>query len=87
MPRASSSDRDLLDLPVADLLERWPVTAGVFLRHCMACIGCVFSGMDTARQALDAHGIEHDGFRRQLTQAIGSHAGAGARPDQSLQEK
>ena len=87
MSRASSPDRDILDLPVADLLERWPVTAGVFLHHRMACIGCVFSGMDTARQALAAHGIEHDGFRRQLTQAIGSHTGAGVRPDQSPQEK
>jgi serine/threonine protein phosphatase PrpC len=43
--------------------------------------------MDTTRQALDAHGLEHDGFRRQLTQALGSHAGAGARPDQPPQEK
>ena len=87
MPRASSSDRDLLDLPVADLLERWPVTAGVFLRHCMACIGCVFSGMDTARQALDAHGIEHNRFRRQLMQATGRQAGADAVPDQAPQEE
>lgn len=28
------------DLPLADLMTRWPQTIPVFIRHRMLCVGC-----------------------------------------------
>jgi hybrid cluster-associated redox disulfide protein len=45
------------DLPMHELLEKWPETIPVFLRYRMSCIGCYMSSFDTLEDALKVHGL------------------------------
>jgi len=40
------------NLPLAEILTRWPETIPVFLEHRMACVGCALSAFDTLEEAL-----------------------------------
>jgi hybrid cluster-associated redox disulfide protein len=63
-------DAELLQLPVAGLLTRWPSAAQVFLGFRMACIGCDFSGFDTVVEALEVHGVPAQAFLDHLMAAM-----------------
>jgi hypothetical protein len=47
MSSPSPTERDLLRFTVAELLERWPTAAQVFIAYRLACIGCDFSAFHT----------------------------------------
>jgi hybrid cluster-associated redox disulfide protein len=50
---------DLLspEMCVADLLDECPQAIAVFLRHHMACVGCLMSSFDTLAEAARNHDI------------------------------
>jgi hybrid cluster-associated redox disulfide protein len=48
---------DVLQVPVAEALRRWPAAAGAFIALRMACVGCAFMEFDTVEEALEAHHI------------------------------
>jgi hybrid cluster-associated redox disulfide protein len=50
---------DLLSLEtcVADLLDECPQAIAVFLRHRMACVGCLMSSFDTLSEAACNHDL------------------------------
>lgn len=52
----------MLDLPVADVLERWPAAMRLFLDHGMACLGCPFNTFDSLGEALAIHHISTAAF-------------------------
>lgn len=56
-------------LTVAEVLERWPATASVFVRRCMACIGCAMAPFDTLAEAAAVYGIALAGLLGELHQA------------------
>ena len=60
----------LLRLTVAEILDRWPVAAGAFINHRLACIGCDFSPFDTLAEALAVHHIPPQTFLNQLSDSI-----------------
>ena len=39
------------DLPLEDLMSRWPETIAVFLRHNMLCVGCLIGPFHTVIEA------------------------------------
>ena len=41
----------LREMLVADVLERWPATAEVFITHATACVGCVLAPFCTVWDA------------------------------------
>lgn len=45
-------------LTVAEVLERWPATAAVFVRRCMACVGCAMAPFDRLDEAAAVYGIQ-----------------------------
>jgi len=47
-----------LDLPVADIMRRWPETVGVFVARHMACPGCPMAPFMTLAEAARAYGME-----------------------------
>jgi hybrid cluster-associated redox disulfide protein len=53
-------------LTVAEVLERWPATAAVFGRRCMACLGCAMAPFDTIGEAAAVYGIELNRFLAEL---------------------
>jgi hybrid cluster-associated redox disulfide protein len=70
----ASSAAAWLDLPVADVLDRWPATVRTFLDHRMACLGCQFNTFDTLREALAIHQVATDAFLADIQRILGRSA-------------
>ena len=67
------------DLVVADVLERWPETIPVFLRHQMGCVGCALAPFDTVLDAATIYHIGVEVFVSELHAAVqGKRAGRNA---------
>ena len=58
------------DLPLQDLMERWPETIPVFIHHRMMCVGCLVGPFHTVLDACAEYGLDVDRFYRELTVAI-----------------
>lgn len=58
------------DLPLDDLLTRWPETIAVFTRHKMLCVGCMIGPFHTVIDACAEYGLEVDAFYAELTASI-----------------
>ena len=63
---------------VAEVMDRWPVSVGVFNRHRMACPGCVMAPFMTVAEAANAYGLPPAELAADLVEAIGSGAVADA---------
>ncbi|WP_162787591.1 DUF1858 domain-containing protein [Anaerolinea thermolimosa] len=57
---------------VAQIMEHYPQTIAVFLRHHMSCVGCSLAAFDTVAEAALVHDISLDLLLHDLTQAIQS---------------
>jgi hybrid cluster-associated redox disulfide protein len=58
-------------LRVSEVLKRWPASATVFVRRCMACVGCAMAPFDTLADAAAEYGLTLDGLLRELAGADG----------------
>ena len=58
------------DLPLEDLMARWPETIPVFIRHRMLCVGCLVSPFHTVIDACGEYSLDVDRFYRELTSAV-----------------
>ncbi|MDX5403114.1 MAG: DUF1858 domain-containing protein [Rhodobacterales bacterium] len=58
------------DLPLEDLMARWPETIPVFLRHRMMCVGCLVGPFHTVMDACAEYGLDEDAFYRELADAV-----------------
>ena len=57
-------------LTAAEVMQRWPVTIPVFIRHCLACVGCPFAPFETVAEIPAIYGLRIDDFIRELQQTI-----------------
>jgi len=57
-------------LLVSDVMERWPQTAAVFLKHRMNCVGCEMSVFEAISDAARIYGIPGEQFIQELQQAV-----------------
>ena len=62
--------REVLDLTVNDLLQKWPAAVQVFLTFRLGCIGCVYNGFDTLREALEVQKVDEEQFINSLLSTI-----------------
>jgi hybrid cluster-associated redox disulfide protein len=60
------------NMPLEEVMRRWPATIRVFLNYRMHCIGCPISSLHTARDAAREHGVELDRFLADLRNAAGT---------------
>lgn len=60
------------DMPVDEIMRRWPATVGVMIRHRMLCVGCPIGSFHTVTEACAEHEVEEEAFVRELLAAIGS---------------
>ncbi len=58
------------DLPLEDLMTRWPETIKVFTRHKMLCVGCMIGPFHTVLDACAEYGLEVDAFYTELAACI-----------------
>ncbi|WP_299687116.1 DUF1858 domain-containing protein [uncultured Tateyamaria sp.] len=59
------------DMPLADLMTRWPETIPVFARHRMLCVGCLVSPFHTLVDACREYDLDEDAFVAELLAATG----------------
>jgi hybrid cluster-associated redox disulfide protein len=57
-------------LTVAELLERWPHCSAVFLRHRLACVGCMMSHFEQVEDVPSIYGLDGPAFMEELCRAI-----------------
>ena len=60
---------DNTDLPLDDLMDRWPQTVSVFLQHRMQCVGCMISPFHTVTDACREYHLNEDSFVAELLSA------------------
>lgn len=60
----------LLGMTVAEVLDRWPQTIPVFLRHRMACVGCAMAPFETLADVAAIYGLQLSRFRSELQRTI-----------------
>lgn len=58
------------DLLLCDLMEGWPETIPVFLRHRMLCVGCVISAFHTVSDACAEYRLDQASFHSELGRAV-----------------
>ncbi len=51
------TDAPLIEQTVEEVLSRWPGTAEVFIRHKMACVGCIMAPFQTLKAAAKSYRI------------------------------
>ncbi|PTX54704.1 hybrid cluster-associated redox disulfide protein [Litoreibacter ponti] len=59
------------DLPLSELMSRWPKTIAVFNRHKMLCVGCLISPFHTIVDACAEYGLDEEVFVAELMEAAG----------------
>jgi hybrid cluster-associated redox disulfide protein len=58
------------DMPVDEIMRRWPATIRVFMRHRMLCIGCPIGVFHTVTDACIAHELDQHAFETELLAAM-----------------
>jgi len=66
----SLDPREVLELTVNDLLQRWPAAFQVFLTFRLGCIGCVYNRFDTLQEALEAQEVNELDFMHSLFRTV-----------------
>ena len=56
----------------AEVMQRWPATVPVFIRHRLACVGCPFAPFETLAEIPAIYGLCADEFMGELQQSIDS---------------
>ncbi len=66
------------DMPVDEVMRRWPAAIGVMMRHRFLCVGCPIGPFHTVTDACHAHGADERAFRSELARAIEIGEGTGS---------
>ena len=66
-----------IDMPVSEIMRRWPSTIGVFLDLGMLCVGCPIGVFHTLPEAADEHRLDFETLIAEVSAAIDGDARAG----------
>lgn len=66
-----------IDMPVSEIMRRWPSTIGVFLDLDMVCVGCPIGVFHTLLEAADEHGLDLEMLVAEVSAAIDGDVRAG----------
>lgn len=58
------------DMPIGDVVRKYPDTVNVFLSHGLMCVGCAVARFESIRQGAQAHGIDVDALVEDLNKAV-----------------
>jgi hybrid cluster-associated redox disulfide protein len=62
-------------LTVAEVMDRWPQTVFIFLRHRRACVGCPITPFETLAEVAVIYDLDLDCFLNELRQTISQRGG------------
>jgi hybrid cluster-associated redox disulfide protein len=57
------------DMPIGDVIQKYPNTVEVFFRHGLGCVGCAAARFENIAQGAMAHGIDVDALMKDLNAA------------------
>ncbi len=58
------------DMPIGDVVQKYPQTIPVFLAHGLMCFGCAIARFENVEQGAMAHGIDVDALMKDLNEAV-----------------
>ena len=58
------------DMPIGDVVQNYPQTVEVFLKHGLMCFGCAIARFENVEQGAMAHGIDPDTLIKDLNAAV-----------------
>ena len=64
------------DMPVGQVVEKYPETVPVFLQHGLMCLGCAVARFENIEQGATAHGINVDALIKDLNAMVSKPADA-----------
>ena len=58
------------EMPIGDVVQNYPQTIEVFLKHGLMCFGCAIARFENVEQGAAAHGINVDTLIKDLNAAV-----------------
>ena len=58
------------EMPIGDVVQNYPETIEVFLKHGLMCFGCAIARFENVEQGAMAHGISVDALIQDLNAAV-----------------
>jgi hybrid cluster-associated redox disulfide protein len=58
------------DMPIGEVVQNYPQTIEVFLKHGLMCFGCAIARFENVEQGAMAHGINVDALMNDLNAAV-----------------
>jgi hybrid cluster-associated redox disulfide protein len=58
------------DMPIGEVVQTYPQTIEVFLKHGLMCFGCAIARFENIEQGAAAHGIDADTLVKDLNAAV-----------------
>lgn len=58
------------EMPIGEVVEKYPQTAEVFLRHGLMCFGCAVARFENVEQGALAHGINVEALIKDLNAVV-----------------
>jgi hybrid cluster-associated redox disulfide protein len=58
------------DTPILEVVQKYPDTVKVFMKHGLGCIGCALARFENIREGAQAHGIDVDALVKDLNQVV-----------------
>jgi hybrid cluster-associated redox disulfide protein len=68
------------DMKIGEVVEQYPQTIEVFLRHGLMCFGCAVARFENLEQGAVAHGIEVEPLLNDLNAAVAEPASEAESP-------
>ncbi|MDO8480932.1 MAG: iron-sulfur cluster assembly accessory protein [Nanoarchaeota archaeon] len=68
------------DMPIGDVVEKYPEAAEVFTAYGLHCVGCHVSPLETVEQGALGHGMDEATFNEMLSEANKVATGAASEP-------
>ena len=58
------------DMPIGEVVAKYPSTIHVFFRHGLGCVGCAVAQFENIRQGAQVHGIDVDLLMKDLNDTV-----------------
>lgn len=62
------------DMSIGEVVQKYPSTIEVFLRHGLMCFGCVIARFESLEQGALAHGIDVESLLQDLNAVVPQEA-------------
>ena len=67
---AKDSKKITKDMSIGEVVEKYPETTEVFMKHGMHCLGCAIAHFENIEQGCQAHGIDAKKLVDDLNRAV-----------------